>query len=335
MSRPGWRRHTRLPRFLRGRPTLEVHVPIGPTPPFLYQLRCLTHSLRRFGGAYRHAPVIATVGADSTDEGLADRMPWLAANGIELRWVPQNEFTRLGIYATGLRRLQSEFHSHMVLLLDADTLIRRPLDDLIERSYRDGVLAGTIAHATPLAQGKLADPDWAQLFSLCGLPPPRLEYEHTGWGYMFSDPRYRYCPPYFNYGVIAVPARLLSRIGHAYGPCLERLRTAFGSYFDGQIALAMAIVQLEVPVRALPLRYNMPNNPLLEALHHQEIEHAAILHLLGDQQFRRAETFASLASLEAFLQRTDLRVVSLMAQEVIRAIFPALVDEECRAVAAA
>ena len=335
MSRSAWPTGAGLPRFLRGRPTLEVHVPIAPTPSFLYQLRCLTHSLRRFGGAFRDAPVIATVGAESLDEGLAERMPWLAANGIELRWVPPDEFARLAIFATGLRRLQHDFQSDMVLLLDADTLIRHPLDDLIERTYRDGVLAGTIAHTPPLTQGKLVDPDWAQLFSLCGLPAPRLEYEHTGWGYFFSDSRYRYCPPYFNYGVIAVPAGLLSRISQAYAPCLERLRAVFGSYFDGQIALSMAIAQVDAPVRALPLRYNLPNNPLLEALHHQEIEHATILHLLGDQQFRRAETFASLASLEAFLERTDLRVVSLMAQEVVRAIFPALVAEERRAVAAA
>ena len=49
----------RLPGLLRRRPTLEVHVPMSPTPSFLYQLRCLTHSLRRFGGAYRDSPVIA------------------------------------------------------------------------------------------------------------------------------------------------------------------------------------------------------------------------------------------------------------------------------------
>ncbi len=85
----------RLPGLLRRRPTLEVHVPMSPTPSFLYQLRCLTHSLRRFGGAYRDSPVIATVNGDPADERLADRMPWLAANGIELRWVPADKFAAL------------------------------------------------------------------------------------------------------------------------------------------------------------------------------------------------------------------------------------------------
>src|SRR5258708_29393823 len=82
---------SRLSRSLQRRPTLEIHVPMSPTSSFLYQLRCLTHSLRRFGGAYREAPVIGSVGAARGDQGLAERMPWLAAHGIRLRWVPGAE----------------------------------------------------------------------------------------------------------------------------------------------------------------------------------------------------------------------------------------------------
>src|ERR1700757_832940 len=201
MSRSAWRTRARLARFLRGRPTLEIHVPISPTPSFLYQLRCLTHSLRRFGGAYRNSPVIATVGGHPPDDRLADRMPWLAANGIELRWVPADKFAALGLRAAVDLRLKHPYRSDVVLLLDADTLIRRPLDDLIERVHRDQVLAGTIAHLSPLPGGKLERPDWARLFSHFGLREPRLEYEHTGWGYMSTDPDYRFCPAYFNYGV--------------------------------------------------------------------------------------------------------------------------------------
>jgi hypothetical protein len=325
----------RLPEIPRRRPTLEVHVPISPTPSFLYQLRCLTHSLRRFGGAYRDAPVVATVGGDPRDEGMADRMPWLADNGIELRWVPADEFAALGIWATVSHRLQHPFKSDMVLLLDADTLVRRPLNILIERSYRDHVLAGVIAHSSPLDTGKLEDPDWARLFAICGLPEPRLEYEHTGWGYYFSEPRHRYCPAYFNGGVIAVPADLLSAIGPVFAAHLARLRAEVGGYYDTQIALSTAISQLAVPVLPLPMRYNMPNHPFIEALHHVEIEPATILHLLAELHFRRVETFSSRASLEAFLARTDLRLVSAMAQEVIGAILPAIVAEEPNNVAEA
>jgi hypothetical protein len=307
---------------------------MSPTPSFLYQLRCLTHSLRRFGGAYRDAPVIAIVGADRVDEGLAARMPWLAANGIELRWVPDAEFAALGLHAAGAARLKQHFRSDMVLFLDADTLIRRPLDDLINRTHKDRVIAGVIAHCSPLIDWGREDADWSSLFALCELPAPRLEHEHTGWGYMFSDPRYRHCPAYFNYGVVAAPAEAISEIGQVAVRHLVRLREIVGGYFDAQLALTTAIAELGLPTRALPMRYNMANQPLIEAIHRTEVDEAVILHLLFEHQFRRTEAFASLASLETLLARTDLRVTNSLAQDVIQAIFPALAAEERCAIAA-
>ena len=325
---------SRLSRLLQRRPTLEIHVPMSPTSSFLYQLRCLTHSLRRFGGAYREAPVIGSVGADRVDQGLAERMPWLAANGIELRWVPEAEFAALGLRAAVAARFKQDFRSDMVLLLDADTLIRRPLDDLVDAAHQHQALCGVIAHTTPLVSGRLEDADWARLFAICGLPAPRLDFEHTGWGYMLNEDRHRFCPAYFNAGVIVAPAALLTAIAPVYCDHLTRLLADMASDFDAQIAIATSICQVGAPVRALPFRFNMANNPHLEALHYKEIDHAVILHLLAEQHFRRVETFASLASLEAFLARTDLRVVSRMAQEVIQAIFPDLAAEESRAIAA-
>jgi hypothetical protein len=325
---------SRLSRLLRPRPTLEIHVPISPIPHFFYQLRCLTHSLRRFGGAYRDAPVIAIAGAERVDEGLAERMPWLAANGIELRWVPVAEVAALGIHAAGSARLRQPFRSDMVLFLDADTLIRRPLDDLIDQTYRDRVVAGVIAHKSPFVDRGPENEDWSSFFALCGLPEPCLEHEHTCWGYMFSDPHYRHCPAYFNYGVVAAPAEAISAIGRVADRHLARIVEAIGCAYDAQLAFTAAITELGLPTRALPMRYNMANQPLVEAIHRSEVDEAVILHLLFEHQFSRREAFSSLASLEALLARTDLRVTNTLAQEVIRAIFPALAAEERRAIAA-
>jgi hypothetical protein len=318
----------KLSRRIKRRPTLEIHVPISPTTSFINQIRCLTHSLRRFGGAYRSAPVVVTVGDESVDFALAERMPWLAANGIELRWVPAENYAKLSYFATVSERLKHRFCSDVVLLLDADTLIRRPLDPLIQAVHRERAVAGCIAHVTPLTSGKLDRPSWSQLFELCGLKAPRLDFEHTGWGYMFADAAYRFCPAYFNFGVVAAPASMMSTIGAVFESRLIRLRDVMGSYYDAQLALAISIAELGYPARGLPLRYNMANNPLLEALHHREIEPAVILHLLAEQHFHRVETFASLASLEAFVARRDLCLVSRMAQQIIREILPDLVAEE-------
>ena len=241
-------------------------------------------------------------------------MPWLAANGIELRWVPRDHYQRLGMFATGATRLNHLFQSDVVLLLDQIRCIRRPLDGFIELVHRKQLVAGTIAHTSPLLGSKLDPPDWGRLFGLFGLGKPQLAFEHTGWGYYFADPHLRYCPAYFNYGVVAGPAQLITQIGPVSEAYLDQLRATMGSYFDAQLALALAIAKLSIPVYAMPLRYNMPNHPYLEALHASEVEPAVILHLLADLHFRRDETFSSLTSVEGFLARTDLRLVSAYAR---------------------
>ena len=98
--------------------------------------------------------------------------------------------------------------------LDADTLIRRPLDGLIDLVHRKQVgrrdhrphqpLAGQQARSPGLGTAVRTPSAWEK---------PRLAFEHTGWGYYFTDPRLRYCPAYFNYGVVAAPARLIAQIG--------------------------------------------------------------------------------------------------------------------------
>src|SRR5438045_3616168 len=109
---------SRLARSLRGRcrfarkaPALEGHVPISPTPTFLNMARCLVLSLRRFGGAYRDAPVFLTVGDDTIDPGLPGRHPWLASLGVEVRWAPEEAFRRHSYYATGAARFGHDYRS--------------------------------------------------------------------------------------------------------------------------------------------------------------------------------------------------------------------------------
>src|SRR5262245_43627365 len=68
----------------RARPSVEIHVPISPTPNFFNMVRCLALSLRCNGGAYRDAPIIVTAGDRVTDPTLAHRLPWLKPCGVEL-----------------------------------------------------------------------------------------------------------------------------------------------------------------------------------------------------------------------------------------------------------
>jgi hypothetical protein len=316
------------------KPTLEVHVPGSPTPVFLNMVRCLALSLRHFGGAYRDAPVIFTVGDRQEDHTLADRHSWLRDTGIEVRWVPPATFRERVFFATGNQRFQYRHKADVVLMLDADTLIAGPLDELIDDVARHGHLAGVIAHARPFR----ADPSmsWEGVFHYCGLERPRLDHEYTGWGYMDTDPRHRHCPPYFNAGVLCGPGPLFNEIGAVIDRLARQAAECTGElYFQNQMALALAIAKLGVPTRALPMRYNFPNDPLLEALHADEIPHARILHMLrNNQSVNKNDVFAASDRLASFIDRTDLRVINRRAQDVIRAIWPAYCQREAMKAAA-
>jgi hypothetical protein len=308
----------------RSRPSLEIHVPIRPTPTFLNMVRCLALSLRRNGGAYRDAPIIATVGDRSVDPNLAERLPWLDSCGVELSWASADDFVRDSYFATGHQRLCYDHAADVVLLMDADILIARPFDEMIESVFEQNVIAGLIAHVSPFEQAKRDDLDWHGLWRHCGLSRPRLEYEHTGWGYMSTDERHRYCPAYFNYGVVAMPRDFARRLGDVIAQIFAKVRERVGTVYDAQIALAVAIAQLSLPARALPMHYNFPNVPQLEALHAAEFPHASILHLLGQHQMTKSGLYASLDAMREFACALHLRVTNAKAQRVIREILPLL-----------
>jgi len=175
----------------RRRPSLEIHVPISPTPIFFNMVRCLAHSLRWNGGAYRDAPIIVTAGDRVSDPLLADRLPWLKSCGVELRWARAADFVRDDYFATGHQRLRYEHTADVVLLLDADILIARPFDEMVEAVFEQEIIAGLIAHVSPFEQAKREDLDWHGLWRHWGLGRPDLAYEHTGWGYLSTDERDR------------------------------------------------------------------------------------------------------------------------------------------------
>src|ERR1700733_3437407 len=100
-----------VPRLTRSAPapSLEIHVPILPTPTFFHMVRCLALSLRRFGGECRDAPLIVTAGAAEPDPTLAGRLPWLGPCGVELRWLAPELWQRYGLFALGVERFCYSF----------------------------------------------------------------------------------------------------------------------------------------------------------------------------------------------------------------------------------
>lgn len=312
----------------QSQPTVEVHVPVSPTPTFLNMAHYLTLSLRANGGRYRDAPVILTVGAPQRIPGLEQAHPWIARHGVEIRWADEALFARETWFGTACERMRHDFRSDVVLQLDADVLIAGPLDDLVLEAHRSQAVCGVIAHIPPFSSMQR----WRDIYLRCGLGTVETPCEHTGWGYMFQDASLRFCPPYFNLGVLAAPAEVTRRVGAVVYGLMDQVDAVERTPYRVQIAVSLAVTKLGIPYRALPFRWNFVNDPLLEALHANELQHVRIIHLLRHHQLRKDELYASLAGVEAMLSRTDLRVINEKAQRLLRDLHPQAKAEQPAAV---
>ena len=308
-----------IPRKLRGpRPTLEVHVPVSPTPTFLNMAHYLTASLRARGGRYRNAPVVLTVGGEPRDPDLSRAHPWMAANDVEVRWVDEDLFARESWFATACERFRHDFTADIVLALDADTLIAGPLDELVEEAHRRGALCGVVAHVPPVSRRE----QWQEAYRACGLGELQTPCRHTGWGYMFQDESLRDCPPYFNLGVLAAPAPVMQTIGGGVYELMSAVDGVLRTSYRVQMAVSLAVTRFGLPFHCLPFRWNFVNDPLLEALHAAELDDVRIIHLLRRHQVHKDELYASLDNVEAMLERSDLRVINALARDLLAELHP-------------
>jgi hypothetical protein len=145
---------------------------------------------------------------------------------------------------------------------------------------------------------------------------------------MFQDESLRYCPPYFNLGVLAAPAAVMRRVGSAIYELMTAVDAVERIIYRVQIAVSLAVTRFGLPFRALPFRWNFANNPDLEAIHASELGDVRIIHLLRKHQIHKDELYASLDNVEAMLARTDLRVINELAQRLLGEIHPRVKAED-------
>jgi hypothetical protein len=260
------------------------------------------------------------VGADPADPSLTDNLCWARNLGVEFRWVPEGLFRRHSYLAQALHRLCYEHQADVVLLVDADTLVAAPFNDAVELAVRTQSLGGCIAHAPPFpVRSKI---DWDTLFRHFGLPRPRLRHLYAGWPLMFKRRGVeqlcpQLCPAYFNFGVLLFPRAIARRVGDHIFSALEKVNALQDSYFNGQLALAMTIAELDIPYHCLPFRYNAANWSALQKLYPCEVDQARILHLISG----KGDVFKDWESIQAYMGRADLVGINRRAQDILKAIY--------------
>lgn len=159
-----------------------------------------------------------------------------------------------------------------------DLLIMLDCDIVIASDFLD-VLSPDFVMAKPVDGDPFKMKEWEKLFHLCGVEVPKERFRTT-WDY-------RETIPYFNSGVISVPARFVRTLLGAWKKNIDRLfdiyvnhpRIARQRFFTDQFAFALALQAEKIPYRALPLEMNIPiHAPINPSLRPESLEPYIIHH---------------------------------------------------------
>ncbi len=205
----------------------------------------LLRSLRACGGSLSNASFLACF-VEKVDPRTREALADLGAEVVVVDRVDPRY-----PHANKIRMLQVPGDHDLLLALDIDIVFA---GDVSSYLAMDAVSAKVVDRCT------LEPAAWDELFTAAGLVCPPFALRST-----FSQTP---IPPYFNSGVLMIPATWQDSLARAWlhwtAWVLDNIETmplvAPSRFFTDQIALALALVDLDMPWRALPLALNLPTN---------------------------------------------------------------------------
>ncbi len=316
-------------------PRIEFLLCGSPNDAFYSQVAFFRLSLDHLGEVYRTARVVAVFGGEE-DPVLPPRWERLF-DRIELIYASVEAFREHRHFAASdLRFRLFDPTADISCLCDADTVLVRPLPiEFIEEMKAHPALCGVVAHYPfPISRAAHDDPEGQGLYHgmpqaqawermgqiVLGRPIPRpLRYTLLEG---VEDDR---CPFYINYGFLAGPPGLLASLDRQLQEIQPDVSRMVGNDFYGQVGIALAVERAALPWRALPMRFNFPNDRNADRLHPEELEKVVLLHYLRHTIFDRQAFFASRASFEEFLAMLLVgsdRVFQEHAQRITGGVYP-------------
>jgi hypothetical protein len=305
--RSRWRRGGKL--------RLEIHVPISPTPFFFNRIHYLATSLQLNAGPLADTKIVVTIGADAEAFDPRERLPWSRHFNIEWRWLPRELFQKHSYFATRLQRLLYDYQAEVVMLLDADVLVVAAFDDLLARVVREQKLFGVPANASPIRN----DFTWENLFTRAALGPVPYAVEHSGFGCTFHEPQKRMAPPYFNLGVIPMPADVARRLGETIFHELTTVASC-EDFFRAQMSLTLALVRQRIPWGTMSFKYNFVNDERYLPRYRKEFADMRLLHFLSNRNIHKDKIFASVDAVEQAFRAVYKDAVDRKFIEILRPI---------------
>ncbi len=306
---------------------LEIRVPISPTPDFIRRVHFMAASLERLKASIGSYALVVCVGGDVEPRDLYQSEPWSKNYPLTWHWADREIFRRDDYWETSRDIFRQPIRGRVVICADADVLFIADFSDLLHELIDQPVVAGVIAHVPPFQPEKFAE-TWQQLSAGYQTPPPVFEHEHTGWGFMVQHEALRYTPPYFNFGMVALPAALMEIVSREIETADAFVQSQLHTFFRFQIALTLAIQKHRLPVRALPLRYNFPNDPGFDARYPAELADLRIMHYLRCETIHREKDFSSLDAVAKLVARRDLVGSNEVFRRAVAELYPSVQKAE-------
>lgn len=301
--------------------SLEVRIPIGPTPSMINRVHLIALSIQSLGPEYKNVKIRASVG--SVGNFTIDA-PWAEKLNVEFSKVDQTSMRKWAGRANPNiptmvydRYLTDMPHSTYILMLDADVLAVRPFDELMT-AFASPVQA-VMAHTSPFNDNHRWKEILGENYQRFG------EHEVSGFGIMEHDENRRLSPPYFNTGVVLMTQTLFRPyLRNLHASCLDELSHVLNSYFVDQIALTNAIIEGAVPYSTLPIRFNFPNQAEFDRKYPEDLADVRFIHFLRSDVINRDRDFESIAAIEKLVMRKDLKGSNEALRARVEELLPAM-----------
>jgi hypothetical protein len=270
----------------------------SPTDAFWSQAAMFRLSLDSLGDVYRNARLAFCVGA-SRRVSLPERWKPYFKN-IEVIWVDEREYLREGDRVQSDLTYRAVSYADLSFNCDADTLLLRPFPDgFLEQLYASPAIYGVIAHYPPPIAANPALRDDCALWSALGehIISRRLSLDHR---YTLLD-ELKPCPFYVNYGFVAATPKLFRQLHEQLRIVEPQIRDVLDNEYYGQLGVAVAVERASLATKALPMRFNFPNDPIADQLYPHELANVVLIHYLRTKHFDRHKIFANQQEFERFM----------------------------------
>jgi len=279
--------------FYKTKTRICFSFPASPNDAFYSQLAMFRLALDSFGGIYKEADIVIVFGAEDIIEIPNKWRPHLNRK-IIIHWAPIMDFNKKNYDAQGDFQWLLDYSKYdIVCILDADTLLIRPIDDLISKVLKNHSLNGTIAHYHfPIEKGETPKGKWNEIANEFIGKDIQNNYQHTLM--VDQDSVYKNCPFYINFGFIIMTPEILKTISSFYLDIRPQVAKKLKNpYFSAQVSLALTVEYHNIKTNSIDLRYNFPNDEHADSIYGNLLDDIRLIHYLRLNYFKRHEIFTS------------------------------------------